>query len=744
MSDNWAGKIGRTWENSEAWLEPIQRPTADSPNVIMIVLDDVGFAHLGCYGSTIATPNIDRLAARGRRYTNFHTTAMCSPTRASLLTGCNHHAVGMGLIADMCTGFPGYLGQVNDRAAMLPEILTPAGYSTFACGKWHLTRARDMTQAGPFKQWPLGRGFERFYGFLYSLVDQWHPELVRDNSFIDSPDDPTYHLSDAIVDETIQMIGSSRAADPAKPFFSYVAFGACHSPHQAPASYIEAYRGAFDEGWDVMRERWHRRQVEQGIAPSGSKLTPRNPEVKAWSDLSEDERRVCARHQEVFAGFLTHTDAQIGRLMDWLDAEELTENTLVILLSDNGASAEGGAFGHINLRRFFQRHEEGLGEHLAVLDELGSDKHWNTYAAGWGHAGNTPHKWFKMQTHGGGVRDPLIVQWPSRIREGGTISHQFCHCADIAPTILEAVGIAPPQTVNGKPSLPMQGVSIAYTFNQPNAPTRKRVQYFELMGNRGIWVDGWKAVTRHFEGDDYDTQPWELYHLDNDFSENVNLADHHPEKLAELKALWEKEAAANQVFPLDDRNLSRLPLTYFLPSRKVWRLGPGSSRLTGYAAPAVGNRSYTIESDVTFGEGAEGVIIAAGGKAGGYVLHILDGRLVHEYIGPRHRTIVESEFSLPPGRHCLKIDFRKKGDCRGELQLWCDQDIVAQGWMEDMWPSSPMAASFLTGYDNGSQLSERYAKPARFTGLIHNVVVKSGEDFQIDPELEIHSSLAED
>lgn len=741
MTIPWPGTIGRTYDLSEPWLEPRARPQDGAPNILLIVLDDVGFAHLGCYGSTIQTPHIDRLSAAGRRYTNFHTTAMCSPTRASLLTGCNHHAVGMGIIADMATGYPGYLGQVSDRAVMLPEWLVPAGYSTFAVGKWHLTRARDMTAAGPFGQWPLGRGFERYYGFLYSLIDQWHPELVSDNHFIPTPRRPGYHLSEDLADQTIEMIRDSKAADPAKPFFSYLAFGACHSPHQAPREWIDRYKGAFDEGWDVMRERWFGRQIEMGITPAGTQLTPRNEEVAAWADLSPEERRVCARHQEVFAGFLSHTDAQIGRVIEFLDVAGLLDDTLVIVMSDNGASAEGGALGNLNLRRHFQHEVETLDEHLAALDTLGSDRHWNAYPAGWGHAGNTPHKWFKMQTHGGGVRDPLIMHWPRRIVNGGTISSQFCHCADIAPTVLEAAGIDP-EPLPGR--MPIQGTSLCYTFDSPEAPTRKRVQYFELMGNRGIWVDGWKAVTRHFPGDDYESERWELYHLDTDFSEAVDLADHHPELLEQLKARWEREAESNQVFPLDDRNIGRLPFTYFLNPRQSWSFAQDQSRVSGYAAPTIGNRSYRIQAEITPGDRASGVILAVGGAAGGFALFMESGRLVHEYVGPRARTVLEVPEALQRDRQTIEFVFTKTGHCRGIGTLRANGVELTQQVIEDMWPVSPVSGGATCGYDDGCPTTDRYVMPGRFTGVIHSVTVTTGSDFLIDAALETHIALSED
>ncbi len=740
MTDSWPGTIGRTWNQSQPWLEPRTRPGEGAPNVLLVVLDDVGFAHLGCYGSTIATPCIDRLAAGGRRYTNFHTTAMCSPTRASLLTGCNHHAVGMGIIADMCTGYPGYLGQVSDKAAMLPELLTPAGYSTFAVGKWHLTRARDMTSAGPFGQWPLGRGFERYYGFLYSLIDQWHPELVEDNRFIPTPRPPGYHLSEDLAEQTIAMVRDARAADPARPFFAYLAFGACHSPHQAPREWIDRYAGQFDEGWDVMRQRWLDNQIALGISPEGTRLTTRNPEVAAWDSLSADEKRVCARHQEVFAGFLSHTDAQIGRVTDYLEQAGLLDDTLVIVMSDNGASAEGGALGNLNLRRHFQHIPETLDEHLAALGTLGSDRHWNTYPAGWGHAGNTPHRWFKMQTHGGGVRDPLIVHWPRRIKEGGGISRQFCHCADLAPTILEVAGIDPaPQP--GR--MAMQGTSIAYTFDDIEAPSRKRVQYFELMGNRGIWADGWKAVTRHVPGDDYETEKWELYHLDSDFSEAEDLADAHPDLLAELKELWEREAAANSVFPLDDRNIERLPHTYYLSPRRRWTFEQGQGRLSGYAAPTIGNRSYLIEGEIEIGLASHGVILAAGGQAGGFVLHLDGGHLVHEYVGPRRREVLRSAAALEPGRRRIAFQFAKTGELGGTASLMVDGRTEAVAQMSDLWPS-PVSGGMTCGYDDASPLSDSYAMPGTFTGTILSLSVETADDFRIDPALETHIALCED
>ena len=744
QEDTWRGKVGRTYQTSEPWLEPPLSPPEGAPNVVVIVLDDVGFGQLGCYGSDIETPNIDALAAGGRRYNNFHTTSMCSPTRAALLTGRNHHAVGMGMIADMCTGYPGYQGQVTTRAATLAEMLKPAGYSTFAIGKWHLTRAREMAAAGPFEQWPLGRGFERYYGFLYSLMDHWHPELVSDNHAIPTPRRPGYHLTEDLVDQTIGMIRDQQAAAPGKPFFAYLALGACHSPHHAPQAYIDKYRGRFDDGWDAARERWFARQIELGIVPPGTRLTEADPDVRTWALMTPDERRLCARGQEVFAGFLDHTDEQIGRLVDDLESRGMMENTLIVLLSDNGASSEGGEFGGINLRRYIQFLEEPFEEKLAEIDRLGSEHTWNNYARGWGHAGNTPLKLYKMYTHGGGVRDPLIIHWPRRIREGGLISDQFCHCADITPTVLEAIGLEAPTIHHGLEQLPIHGESLAYTFDDPFAKTRKSVQYFELMGNRGIWADGWKAVARHVTGTDYDDDRWELYDLANDFSESEDLAERHPEKLQALIALWWSEAEQHQVLPLDDRNRERIMLTYFSPPRRRWDFEQGMTRVSGYTAPAVANRSYSIVVDVELSPDTSGVILSVGGRAGGYVLFIDQGRLVHEYLGPDRRWVLESESALPNGRHNLAFAFRKTGDRRCMATLLCDGLVVAHSEIRDMWPISPTGGGVCCGYEDASPVSDRYVAPAVFTGMIHGVTVLAGDDSTPNAGLDVLVALSED
>ena len=742
--NNFQGVIGETYRSSTPWLDPVVRPPAGAPNVVLIVLDDVGFSQLGCYGSTIQTPHLDALAEGGRRYNNFHTTSMCSPTRASLLTGRNHHAVGMGMIADWCTGFPGYQGQVSKNAATLAEMLRPLGYSTFAIGKWHLTRARDMTAAGPFDQWPLGRGFERYYGFLVSLLDHWNPELICDNHSIPTPRRPGYHLTEDLVDQTIGMIRDQQAADPGRPFFAYLALGACHSPHQAPRQHIDKYAGQFNDGWDAMRERWFSRQLELGIVPRGTHLTALNEDVTPWRSMSADERRLCARHQEVFAGFLDHTDEQLGRLVQDLRARRLLDNTLIIVLSDNGATAEGGDFGDVNIRRHYQFLDEPLSDKLAQIDLLGSEYLWNNYPRGWGHAGNTPLKWFKTHTHGGGIRDPLIVHWPAKISKGGLISGQFCHCADIVPTVLEAVGVEAPATVNGIEQLPIDGKSLAYTFDNPGAPAKSRVQYFELMGNRGLWADGWKAVTHHVKGASFEEERWELYHVETDFSEHVDVSSRYPEKVAHLADLWREEARRNNVFPLDDRDRERILLTYWGPKRRRWAFEQNMNRVSGYVAPGVANRSYRIIADLERSATDDGVILAVGGRAGGYVLFIQGGHLIHEYIGPTQRWTVQSAGPLPAGHIEVVFEFRKHANCAGVGTLRCDGEVVGCISMQDMWPMGPGSGGVFCGYDDGSPVSERYQIPFRFAGRIHSVVVESEDDHHEDPELANHVALSEE
>jgi arylsulfatase len=711
-----------------------------------LVLDDVGFAHLGCYGSDIRTPRIDALAANGLRYTNFHTTAMCSPTRAALLTGRQHHATGMGTIVEWCTGYPGYQGQVTRRAATLAEMLRPHGYNNHAVGKWHLMRMTDATAAGPFDYWPLSRGFDRYYGFLSSLTDHWNPELFCDNHPISKPQRSDYHLSEDLIDKAIEFIRDQQCASPGKPFFSYVALGACHSPHHVPQRYIDRYLGQYDEGWDEARKRWFARQLELGIVPPGTRLTERNQEVKAWAELSADEKRLCARMQEVFAGFLEHTDEQVGRLVDYLASVGALENTLFLVLSDNGASDEGGALGNVNIRKHYAFVEEPIGELLANIDKLGGEYTYNHYPSGWGFAGNTPLKWFKMDTHGGGIRDPLIVHWPAKISAAGELRSQYHHCVDLVPTVLELLGIEAPVEHAGISQLPVHGVSMAYSFGDAQAPTRKKVQYFEMLGDRGIWCDGWKAVARHTQGTDFELDRWELYHVAEDFSESADLAAQHPEKLCELVDLWWSEAERYDVLPLDDRDRERTAASLRATSRPRYSYHAGMSRIDRLSAPNIANRSYRIWADVVIPEGgAEGVLFAAGGRFGGYVLFMKQGHLVHEYnCGGDRRFVVRSPASIEVGPHRFGFSFKKAGSLQGTGELSVDGEVVSGIEMSGMWPLLPNATGVHCGRDDGSPVSESYLCPFVFTGKVNEVVIEVDNDQEVDFMKEYLAALVDD
>jgi arylsulfatase A-like enzyme len=742
------GTIGRTYKDSTPWWPEPARAPEGAPNVVFVVLDDVGFAHLGCYGSDISTPNMDRLAAGGLRYTNFHTTAMCSPTRASLLTGRNHHAAGVGTVGEYATGFPGYRNHLSKRAATLAEMLSPHGYSSFAVGKWHLMPLRDATAAGPFDYWPTRRGFDRWYGFPGGYTDQWYPELYEDNRAVEPPKTPEegYHLSEDLVDRAIGMVRDQQAVAPERPFFLYVAFGAAHWPHHAPREYIEKYRGRYDDGWDAARVRWLARQIELGIVPSGTGLAPRDPGVPAWDTLDADERRLAARHMEVYAGFLEHTDAQIGRLVGFLAEIGRLDDTLIVLISDNGASDEGGRLGCANV---YKQYMAGLDESptlgLEQLDRLGD---WTTnphYPTGWAQAGNTPLPWYKKDVHGGGVRDPLIVHWPARIKDGGALRHQYHHVADVAPTVLELLGVEASTTHRGVPQLPIHGTSMAYTLDAPDAPTRKQTQYYEMLGDRALWHQGWKAVARHTPGEDFERDRWELYHLDEDYAEARDLAEAHPEKLRELIERWWTEAGRYDVLPLDDRGGERTREGGRPNPRTVYTYLPGMARAERWVTPNVANRSYEIVADAEIPVGgAEGVLLSAGGRFGGYAVFVKDGRLVHEYNLGDERYVLTTERPIPAGRRALGFRFEKTGQLRGVGSLTIDGEVVARGELPRTWPINPATAALHCGREGGSPVSEAYRPPFPFTGTLHRVVVTLGDDQARDPSAERRAALAED
>ena len=567
------GKIGDDWRTSEPWWPPVPTPPDGAPNVVLIVLDDVGFAQLGCYGSDIDTPVIDRLAADGVRLTNFHTTALCSPTRACLLTGRNHHRSGMGRVADLASGYPGYWGKPPRENGFLSEILRANGYATYAIGKWHLSPEDEIHMAAPRATWPLGRGFDRWYGFHGGETHQFVPALFHDNHAVAPPRsiEEGYHLSADLADRAIEFLGDLRVADAESPFFLYFATGACHSPHHAPAEWIERYRGHFARGWDAWRDETFARQLATGVVPGGTELSPRPPWVRSWESLDERERALAERFMECFAAFLSYTDEQVGRVIDFIDDLGETDNTVVIVVSDNGASSEGGEDGTINEGRLSNFEGDSVDEMYRRIDEIGGPISHNNYPWGWTMAGNTPFKRWKRETHEGGVADPCIVRLPSsRGPGGGGVRRQYSHAIDILPTVLELAGIEAPDDLGGIAQSRLDGTSFAYLLADggERAAGRHRTQHFEMLGSRAIYHDGWKAVTYHPVGPIYgdglrsnapwDEDSWELYHVAEDVSEVHDRAAEFPEKVAELVALWWEEARRNDVLPLDNRVLESI------------------------------------------------------------------------------------------------------------------------------------------------------------------------------------------
>ncbi len=723
---HFGGRIGRTLAESEPWWPSPPSPSGDAPNVVMVVLDDTGFAHLGCYGSTIETPAIDRLAAGGLRYSNFHTTALCSPSRACLLTGRNHHAVGMRGVSNWDSGFPHMRGGISRRAVTVAELLREHGYATYSAGKWHLAPMNECSAAGPHDNWPLQKGFDRFYGFLQGETDQFYPELTEDNHHIEPPARPEngYHVSEDLVDQSIGWIRDLKSVRPDRPFFLHLAFGATHAPHQAPKEYLEKYRGRFDDGWDAAREQWFARQLETGIVPEGTTLAPRNPGVKPWEELSDNQRIFAARLQEAFAGFLEHTDAQIGRLVDFLEAQELLDDTLLMVLSDNGASQEGGPNGVMDEFSFFNAVREDIDEIVASrLDDIGTARAHSNIPWGWAQAGNTPLRWYKQNTYGGGVRDPLVIHWPKRIKEDNGIRHQFCHVTDITPTVLDVTGIELPAQVGGHDQIPLHGQSLAYTWSEPDAPTKRATQYFEQLGHRGLWSDGWKAVTYHNRGDSFDEEEWGLYHLDEDFSECIDLASEHPEKLQELKDQWWEEAEAFGVLPLDERSIELfgVPPRPGTPHyRDAYVYYPPLSHVPADAAPRLGGRAWTVTCDVTVpAGGCEGVLYARGSHNGGHTFFIKDGKLQFDYNALGHHSRAAFDMKLTPGRHEIEARFERSEET-GSLTLAVNGTELGSAKVERL---VRMLSS--TGVDIGcdrlSTVVDDYEGPFPFTGELHKV-----------------------
>jgi arylsulfatase A-like enzyme len=743
---SFGGAIGKTVAESKPWWPEATKPPAEAPNILVVLFDDVGFSDFGCYGSRIKTPTIDRLADEGLRYSGFHTTAMCSTTRAALLTGRNHHSVGVGCLANFDSGYPGYRGKIAREAGTIAEMLRAHAYRNYMIGKWHVTPLTESGATGPFDGWPLGRGFDRFYGFLDAETDQYAPELVSDNAHAEPPGNYAsgYHLTADLVDQAIRFIGDHVADRPDLPWLTWLAFGACHAPHQAPAEIIKGYDAMFAHGWDIEREERLARQKAMGLLPADTKLPARNDGVKAWSEHSEDERRVFVRLQSAFAGMLDHADRHLARLIAFLETAGVRDNTLILVLSDNGASQEGGPLGFINAMGPYNFRPEPMPEKLQRLDDIGGPDTHSNFPHGWAMASNTPLRRYKQNTHGGGIRDPFVMSWPKRIAARGELRHQFVHACDLAPTLLELIGVDAPKVIAGCAQTPLEGESFARSIVEPDAPSKSSPQYFEMFGHRGLWHRGWKAVAYHPPGTPFENDKWELFHLDRDFSEVDDLSAKEPERLAELIELWWGEAEKRQVLPLDDRFGQRFAenAARFHGARNHFTFHAGMGHVPTDVAPDVRSRSYTIEAHVEIGEeGAEGVLIAHGDATSGYSLYLKDGRLAHDLnIGGGHE-IVRSDRNAPKGVHRLGVRVTRlvrseppaKGSRTGvsEYTLLIDGEPAGSLQTKLAFHNLISWSGLDIGRDRGSPVSH-YAAPFAFTGKLLRVTVVMHDDQTLD------------
>ena len=781
MAKQFGGIVNVDIRDSEPDWAPFEPPKAPdgAPNVVYVVLDDVGFSAMSSYGGPIETPNIDRVAADGVRYTQWHTTALCSPTRSCLLTGRNHTRNSMACITEAAIGFPNASGTIPAANGMLSEILGELGWNTYAVGKWHLCPDDEMNVASTRRNWPSGRGFERFYGFLGAETNQWYPDITYDNHPVDQPKSPEegYHFSEDITDKAIEFIRDAKSIAPEKPFFLYYAPGAAHAPHHAPKEWADRYAGRFDMGYEALRAQTLAKQKQLGIVPPDTELPAVNPigtaetrtgpdgapfpamdETRPWDSLSDEEQRLFSRMAEVYAGFLSHADSQIGRLLDYLDDTGERENTIVVVVSDNGASGEGGPNGSVNEMKFINGVPDDIAQNLTMLDELGGVNTYNHYPNGWAMAFNTPFKMWKRYEFNGGTCDPCIISWPAGSTARGEIRDQYHHAVDIVPTILDVLGVEPPERIKGHEQSTFDGVSMRYSLDDVAAATTHRTQFYSMLGSRAIWHDGWKAITNHptLSGwGHFNDDEWELYHTDVDRAELHNLATEHPEKVRELVNLWFAEAGRNQAFPLDDRSALEIVLTprpLLSPPRDRYVYFPDMAEVPESQSVNIRNRSFVIGALVDLpGPGAEGVLYAQGSKFGGHALYVKDGRLhyVNNFVGLFEQKVDATE-DLPTGENLiLAASFDKEGEenhvATGTLKLFYGEREVGSARIRTQPGKFSLAGEGLAvGRDSGAPVTDDYPgiAPWSFTGgtLRRLRVDVSGEPF-VDLEREAQAML---
>ena len=778
MTKPFRGVINTDIRSSVPDWEPYMQPEAPqgSPNILYIVLDDVGYSAMEPWGGLIETPNINRLAKSGLTYTNWHTTALCSPTRSSLLTGRNHTTNGMACIAEATSGFPNANGHIPFECATIAEVLGERGWNTYMLGKWHLCPSDEMNLASTKRNWPVGRGFERYYGFLGGETNQWYPDLVYDNHLVDQPATPEegYHLTTDLTDKAIEFIKDSKMITPDKPFFMYFCPGACHAPHHAPKEWIEKYKGKFDMGYERYRELVFDRQKRLGIFPDDAELSPLNPYaeeksvegkpwnqvdiVRPWESLSAEEKHLFARMAEVYAGFLSHTDHEIGRLLDFLDDSGQLENTVVVFVSDNGASGEGGPNGSVNENKFFNGIPDDIEENLKYLNELGSPATYNHYPVGWAWAFNTPFKMWKRYNFEGGVADPMIVSWPAGIKAKGELRHQYNHATDVVSTVYDCLGLEMPEVVKGFTQIPLEGTSFRSTFESDDVPTPKETGFFSMLGSRAIWHKGWKAVSVHptIAGwGNFEHDRWELYHTDEDPTEMRDLADQHPEKTREMINLWFHEAGKYNGLPIEDRTAVEVLADPTRPQvaapRDQYVYYPDAAEVPESAAVNIRNRSYTIAVEVGIESAdASGVLFSHGARFGGHALYLKDRKLkyVYNFVGSNEQ-IIESTKEVPTGKVILSAAFEKQDNgmpTKGTLSLFVNDEKVGEGQiMTQPGNFSLVGEGLNVGSDRGEAVTADYAgvSPYDFTGgkIRHAIVDVSGEPF-IDVEKEAVAMMA--
>jgi arylsulfatase A-like enzyme len=741
------GLIGQTYKDSRPAKIPITKAPEGAPNVLVVLIDDSGYGQWSTFGGLILTPNLDRLAANGLRYTRFHTTALCSPTRAALLTGRNHHSAGTGVITELGDAYPGYSGQVPASAGMVSEVLRQNGYSTAFIGKNHNIADWETSISGPYDRWPSRQGFDHFYGFLGGEANQWAPALYRDTTPVEMEiprgQEGHYTLNDSLADEVIAYIHKEKSATPDRPFFVYYAPGATHAPHHVPPEWMARFKGQFDQGWDKYREQAYQRQLQLGVVPADTKLTARPPEILAWDSLNADQKRVAARLMEAFAGFTAQTDYEVGRVLDALRDTGQLDNTLVIWeIGDNGASMEGTLNGVFNEMTSLNGVPEDASYVIRHIDEIGGPNAYNHFPVGWAWAMNTPFQWGKqIASHFGGTRNPVVISWPARIKDKGGVRGQFHHVIDLAPTILEAAHVTAPMELNGVPQKPIEGISMMYSFDDSNARERRHTQYFEMFGNRALYHEGWIAVARHGRlpwenagSYDFDRDKWELYDIEHDFSEGTDVSAQHPDKLKELQDMFWVEAERYNVLPLDDRFIERADPSLrpsLIEGRTSFTYYPGATRIPESSAVNTKNKSHTITATIEMPkEGGDGVIVAAGGIVGGYTLYVKDRKPVYEYNWfSQARYKVAGSDPLPQGPAMIRVEFASDGGVGkgGNVRLFVNDKQVAEGHLDKTVPGRFSAdETFDIGMDTGSPVSTAYKSPNVFTGTINKVTFELG------------------